>query len=193
MNSQNSRNSPPKPGGPKAPSPYRPQPVPLVLQRKSVNQSVNTPPAPPVYRPQPAPLVLQRKTQPATQAPPKNPFPHRPASVPAMNNIAQRKANSYPGKQLVDRSRTMRGPRGIPSRGTVQRAQDPNAPAPEQPIHWSFLSHFPLSVEVVLKKMPDQIPEFKDLCQKVIKKKGGLFLKLRTCALCGFRISERSI
>lgn len=55
---------------PLAPTPYRPQPVPRVLQKKSAaHQSApkvavvqpKTPAAPPVYRPQPLPHVLQRK------------------------------------------------------------------------------------------------------------------------------------
>lgn len=47
---------------PIAPPAYRPQPVPRVLQTKTMQVK-----APPVYRPQPAPRVLQAKTQTKTQ------------------------------------------------------------------------------------------------------------------------------
>ena len=76
----------PSHGTPAAPPVYRPQPVPVVLQRKEpigrppspgAGSKVSTrPAAPPVYRPQPTPKVLQAKSalpQAATPRPPQHP------------------------------------------------------------------------------------------------------------------------
>lgn len=60
---------------PAAPPPYRPQPVPKVLQTKLIgyqppaNQSVRAPLAPPVYRPHLTPRVLQRKITSSQKSP----------------------------------------------------------------------------------------------------------------------------
>jgi hypothetical protein len=74
---------------PKAPPVYRPQPVPLVLQRKSAlpappaPQTAKTPKAPPVYRPEPRHV----QTKPALQAKP---------AVPARPNVQARPAPTPP-------------------------------------------------------------------------------------------------
>src|SRR6185295_11404449 len=177
MNSQNSRNSPPKPGRPVAPAPYRPQPVPKVLQRKvavqPASKPMSVPVAPPVYRPQPAPLVLQRKVRPELRSPaaqtlPKNPFAPKPVA-PQLNNIhakinvAQPKVNNHQGKLLVDRARMM--PRGIPSRGTVQRAR----PAPAAPaVRW-FFNDIPASVQRTVQTMVGSVPAFGAVCDSVMR------------------------
>ena len=181
MNSQNSK---PKPGRPVAPAPYRPQPVPIVLQLKSINQPANktrvVPVAPQVYRPQPVPVVLQRKVRPelqsrAAQAQQKNPFPpkpvttqpHKPASAQSLNhihakaNVAQQKLNSHPGKQ-PGQPRVMPAYRGIPSRGTVQRSQDSSAVN----IKLVF-SSIPSDVQQTLNAMVVENPAFKKLCLQV--------------------------
>lgn len=82
---------------PVAPSVYRPQPPPVVLQPKAVAPQMRKPPAaPPVYRPQPAPKCLQLKaatqqqTSPGrTKAAPSPPPAYRPQPTP---HVLQRKA-----------------------------------------------------------------------------------------------------
>ena len=174
MNSQNSQ----KPGKPVAPTPYRPQPVPKVLQRKVAVQPASKPNvalvAPPVYRPQPAPVVLQRKVRPELQSPAarlqqKNPFAPKtgtaqlgkPAGAPPVSNIhskvnvAQQKVN-----------RTIAAPRAIQSRGTVQRAR-PAAAAPA--IRWYFAAGIPANVQRTLQTMAATVAAFGAVCDSVVR------------------------
>ena len=178
MNSQNS----PKPRKPVAPAPFRPQPVPKVLQRKVAVQPVNkprvAPVAPPVYRPQPAPVVLQRKVRPELQSPAvrlqqKNPLApktgtaqlRKPAGVPPVNNI-HAKANVAQQKVNSHRSGMVATLRGIPSRGIVQRAALPVAVAPA--IRWYFAAGIPASVQRTLQTMVASVAVFGAVCDAVV-------------------------
>ena len=175
----NSKDLKPKPGRPAAPAPYRPQPVPKVLQRKVAAQPVSkptgapAPTAPPVFRPQPTPVVLQRKVRPELerhvfQTQQKDPR-KTVTQAPRLNNnravlpIAQRKTNSVQQKQVVNRPQVITTPRGIQFSGTVQRAAvEVKAPA----IRWKFQGVAP-GVQHTLDRMVAQVDDFRKLCEAV--------------------------
>jgi hypothetical protein len=156
---------------PVAPLPYRPQPLPKVLQTKTVNHSISktkvTPVAPPVYRPQPVPKVLQSRKP--VKAPPVN----GPLSTPV---VAQKKINSHRTGPHVDRSVALATMRGIQSRGTVQRAVAKEVKevkeAKEAKLVSGFFEDFNIidvreDVVDILRQMRIRIPLFNTICETV--------------------------
>jgi hypothetical protein len=150
---------------PTAPTAYRPQPTPKVLQRKSggVTPHANaaqrthaagtahrTPVAPPVYRPQAPPRVLQPKAaastaRPTTTAPPV----YRPQPLP---KVLQRKSNQ-PSPAPRNAAARPGATQGRP--GTIQPKATPAPPAAyrPQPTPLCLRSNRPAASSVAQRKI----------------------------------------
>lgn len=129
----------PKPS-PTAPPVYRPQPTPMVLQRKTVqgqpkSRSLKTNPSPPkapaIYRPQPLPKVLQRRSAPVQPnsgnaklkpSAPKAPSIYRPQPAP---NVLQARIAGPQERKSQSRNNPARPPayRPLPLPKVLQRGK----------------------------------------------------------------------
>lgn len=130
--------------------------------------------APAVYRPQPTPKCLQLKPI-AGRVPAIEQVSVKkqgPAGIRENIKVAQRKTNNYQARPLVNRTQVTTTFRGMPSGGTVQRAEakEVKEAAPQERIFFIFNEVRPRVLRT-LKKM-QRIPEFQELCARIVAKEG---------------------
>jgi hypothetical protein len=136
------------PARPAAPPVYRPQPTPLVLQRKEAvsrpqsgapSPHRQTPQAPPAYRPQPTPFALQRKAAPGAQRPapaepprtPNAPSVYRPQPAPRVLQAKPNAAQSSPNASQSSPKTAQLNARPSPSKPCVLQSKPfASQPAP---------------------------------------------------------------